>query len=301
MSKTYFKSYIWLLETLQSHGSLTLKELQSLWLHSAVNDEGKKLAPRTFSNHIRAIFDIFGIEIVCDRKDNTYYIDNEDDVCDRNVRDWMLDALSLGNLLNESLGLKDRIVFENAPSGYNHLATVISAIRDNDVLDVVYHSYQKEAPESLILEPYCLREHKKRWYLYARKGNDSTPHMFALDRIQSMVVGKSKFSLPKSFDVDEYFSGVYGPRVYSDMKCETVVLKVSAFQSKYFMSLPLHKSQEILEETLDYTIFKYHLVPDYDFRQDVLSFGDQVEILEPSALRKDIAGIVSKLNLKYNL
>lgn len=167
MSKTYFKSYIWLLETLQSHGSLTLKELQSLWLRSAVNDEGKKLAPRTFSNHIRAIFDIFGIEIVCDRKDNTYYIDNEDDVYDRNVRDWMLDALSLGNLLNESLGLKDRIVFENAPSGYNHLATVISAIRDNDVLDVVYHSYQKEAPESLILEPYCLREHKKRVSLRA--------------------------------------------------------------------------------------------------------------------------------------
>ncbi len=301
MSKTYFKSYIWLLETLQSHGSLTLKELQSLWLRSSVNDEGKKLAPRTFSNHIRAIFDIFGIEIVCDRVNNTYRIDNEGDVYGHKMRDWMLDALSLGNLLNESLGLRNRIVFENAPSGYNHLATVIGAMRDNNVLDVVYHSCQKKASENLVLEPYCLREYKKRWYLYARKDNDSTPHMFALDRIQSLVVRKSKFSFPKSFDVDEYFSGVYGPRVYSDKKCATVVLKVSAFQSKYFMSLPLHKSQEILEETSDYTIFKYHLVPDYDFRQDVLSFGDQVEILEPSALRKDIADIVSKLNLKYIL
>ena len=32
MAKNYFKSYIWLLEILQSRGRLTLKELQSLWL-----------------------------------------------------------------------------------------------------------------------------------------------------------------------------------------------------------------------------------------------------------------------------
>ena len=63
MARNYFKSYIWLLETLQSRGHLTLKELQELWLYSSVNDEKKELAPRTLFNHIKSIFDIFGIEI----------------------------------------------------------------------------------------------------------------------------------------------------------------------------------------------------------------------------------------------
>ena len=65
MAKKYFKSYIWLLETLQSRGPLTLKEIKSLWLDSSVNDEGKNLATRTFVNHIHAIADIFGIDIKC--------------------------------------------------------------------------------------------------------------------------------------------------------------------------------------------------------------------------------------------
>ena len=55
MAKNYFKSYIWLLETLQSRGPLTLKQIQELWLKSSVNDERKPLAPRTFAKHSRYI------------------------------------------------------------------------------------------------------------------------------------------------------------------------------------------------------------------------------------------------------
>ncbi len=32
MAKNYFKSYIWLLETLQTRGRLTLKEIKDLWM-----------------------------------------------------------------------------------------------------------------------------------------------------------------------------------------------------------------------------------------------------------------------------
>ena len=44
--------------------------------------------------------------------------------------------------------------------------------------------------------------------------------------------------LPRQFNAREYFAGIYGPRVYPDMKAETVVLKVSGMQVKYFKSLP---------------------------------------------------------------
>ena len=70
MAKNYFKSYIWLLETFQSRGPQTLKEIKDLWKRSAINEEGKELATRTFANHITSIADIFGIDIVCDRKTN---------------------------------------------------------------------------------------------------------------------------------------------------------------------------------------------------------------------------------------
>ena len=71
MAKNYFKSYIWLLETLQSRGPLTLAEIKKLWMRSSVNDEGKELATRTFANHVASIADIFGIDILCDRRETT--------------------------------------------------------------------------------------------------------------------------------------------------------------------------------------------------------------------------------------
>jgi hypothetical protein len=101
-----------------------------------VNELGSDLPARTFANHIEAIFDIFGIEIVCDRRDNTYSIINEDDMDGTGIRSWMLDALSLNSLLNESAGMKDRIFFENVPSSHQFLTTVIQAIRDNRKLKV---------------------------------------------------------------------------------------------------------------------------------------------------------------------
>ena len=300
MAKNYFKSYIWLLETLQSHGRLTLKELQALWMRSSVNDEYKELAPRTLSNHIQSIADVFGIVIECDRHDNTYHISNDEEVGGSEVRTWMLEALSLNSLLNESASMKDRILFEGNPSSQKHLSTIIQAIRNGKVIEVRYKSYRKAEEETLILEPYCLREFKNRWYLYAHKGSDPEPHMFALDRIKTANVSEHSFRMPAKFNAHDFFSGIYGARVYPDMMAETVTVKATAMQANYFRSLPLHPSQEEIETTEDYSVFKYFLTPDYDFKQDILSFGTRVEIIEPESLRSEFRKMVNEIKKLYD-
>ena len=183
MAKNYFKSYIWLLETLQSRGPLTLQEIKDLWTRSSVNDDGKELATRTFSNHVASIADIFGIDIVCDRRNNKYSIENSEDLDGQGIRAWMLDALSLNSLLNESAGMKDRIFFENVPSSHQFLTPIIQAIRGNRKLKVRYHGYTMEEEMTYEIEPYFIREFKRRWYLYGHKeyDEDTEPHMYALD------------------------------------------------------------------------------------------------------------------------
>ena len=300
MAKNYFKSYIWLLETLKSHGHLTLKELQSLWMRSSVNDEYKELAPRTLSNHIQSILDVFGIEIACNRSDNTYFIKNADEIGSGSVRTWMLEALSLNSLLNESTGMKDRIIFESIPSCQKHLTTIIQAIRDNKVIEVKYKSYRKPDSEDLILEPYCLREFKNRWYLYAHKSGVDEPHLYALDRMISVEVGGRKFKMPSKFNPAEYFSGIYGVRIYPDMKQESITIKATAMQANFFRSLPLHPSQEEVEHTDEYSVFKYFVTPDYDFIQDILSFGAEVEILGPDRVRELFRRKIDNISCLYN-
>ena len=301
MAKNYFKSYIWLLETLQSRGPLTLAQIRQLWRRSSVNELGSDLPARTFANHIEAISDIFGIEIVCDRRDNTYRIVNEEDMDGSGIRSWMLDALSLNSLLNESAGMKDRIFFENVPSSHQFLTTVIQAIRDNRKLKVRYQGYRMDEERTFDLEPYFIREFKRRWYLYGHKDYDKDykPHMYAMDRMLEVEILPDSFKLPDGLDAKTWFQSLYGIRKYDDMKPQQVLLKVYGKQVRYFRSLPLHSSQEEVETHRDHSIFAYNLAPDFDFKQDILSFGDSIEVLEPQRLRSDIASIISISNKIY--
>ncbi|HBN05961.1 MAG TPA: WYL domain-containing protein, partial [Bacteroidales bacterium] len=61
---------------------------------------------------------MFDVDIACDRKDgNKYFIEYEEDLNKEKVRNWLLNSLSVNNIINESHRLKDRILFENIPSG----------------------------------------------------------------------------------------------------------------------------------------------------------------------------------------
>ena len=287
------------MEILQSRGPQTLKEIKDLWMRSAINEEGKELATRTFANHIASIADILGIDIVCDRKTNRYYIENIDDVGGKSIREWMLDALCLNSLLNESASLRDRVIFENVPSNRRFLADIIQAIRDNYKLEIRYKSYRKTEEETFIIEPYLLKEFKRRWYLYGYKGDADGPHMMALDRMIDVDIIPEEFTMPEEFLAEDYFRGIYGARVYPNMKREMVKLKVYGTQVQYFRSLPLHSSQKEVEKNDKYSVFTYFITPDYDFKQDVLSFGDKVEVLEPKELREEMRGIIRSLTTRY--
>ena len=301
MAKNYFKSYIWLLETLQTRGRLTLNEIKDLWMRSSINDEGKELATRTFANHVAAIADIFGIDIVCDRSDNTYRIENEGDIGGSGIHDWLMEALSLNNLINESAGLRTRLLFESEPSSHRFLTDIIRAIRDERMIEVNYQSFKMEAPRDFLLEPFCLKEYKRRWYLFARdhKGGYKEPHSFALDRMNTVAISEEPFTVPKNFNAQSFFSTRYGVLQYEGEKPAHIKLKVCARQANYFRTLPLHSSQKETEKTAEYSIFSYYLTPNYDFIHDILYYGDDVEVLEPLDLRKQLYELNKKAIKNY--
>ena len=64
---------------------------------------------------------------------------------------------------------------------------------------------------------------------------------------------------------------------------------------------PLHTSQEEIETHEDFSVFSYFLTTDYDFMQDVLSFGKEVEVLAPKTLRREISQIINSLSNNYRI
>ena len=130
MAINYFNRYIWLIEVINRHGYISRKDISDLWARSQLNEFGESYLPeRTFHNHISSIFETFGIEIKCDRSLG-YYIANSDDIKGDEIRKWLMQSLSLNNLLNESHNMRDSIIFEEVPSSEKYLSAIIEAIHD---------------------------------------------------------------------------------------------------------------------------------------------------------------------------
>jgi predicted DNA-binding transcriptional regulator YafY len=106
------------------------------------------------------------------------------------------------------------------------------------------------------------------------------------------------FEYPKDFDPKEYFAGCYGVIADDGTKIEHVVLKVSAGQANYLRDLPMYDNQK--EERHDeYSILRLDVRPTFDFQQEILWNGEDLEVLEPYWLRKEMAGKIKRMWNKY--
>lgn len=298
MAKDSFKRYIWILDTIQRYGRITLKELKAKWERSSLNDEGKPLADRTFANYKANIEQIFDIEIKCDRATNEYYIDNEDDLAGNSIRDWMLNSLSLRNLLNESAGLHERILLEDVPSSHRFLTSIIGSMRDNKKLCISYKGHSMTEYKDMVIHPYSIRLFKRRWYLIAYSEYSKGIRLYMLDRAESVKVLDETFEMPESFDAEAFFEEFHGVHL---SKSEKVCVKVKFLSSKRDLvrTIPLHSTQKEIETTSSYSVFEYYLRPNFDFKQEILSYMNSAEVLEPVTLRRELASVLLDMYKLY--
>ena len=300
MANNLINKYIWLVETIYKAKRITFEELNEKWLENDLS-EGIELALRTFHKWRIAVEEMFGLVIECERKGGYhYYIANAEELKSGRIRNWLLNTISVSNLLIDNQHMKDRILLEDIPSGQKYLADIIAAMKKGHFLNMTYQSYWQEESKTFVVEPYCVKLFKQRWYMLARSPYLDKILVYSLDRILRLEVDKDKkFKLPQTFDASVYFAECFGVIVGDDTNVENVKLKVSTDQANYLRSLPLHHSQQEIERTDTYSIFALKVRPTYDFQQEILWNGKEVEVLEPLWLRKEMAEKVKSMWNKY--
>ena len=301
MAKNYFDRYVWLIDVINRHGHISFKDISYLWSRSPLNTVGENYLPeRTFHNHREAIFETFGIEIKCDRSLG-YYIANSDDLEADGLRQWLLESLSMNNLLNETKDMRDRILFEKIPSSQKWLLVIVNAMRDGKVIEMTYQSFTKYEPSTYKAKPYCLKLFKQRWYMLAKSEGKDELRIYALDeRMINVVQTDLDYKLPAKFKADKYFADYFGIIVNTNYEPQTVKIRVAKDQEKYFDTLPLHDSQEKIESDEDYAVYTYRVATTYDFKQELLRYGPDVEVLAPEDFREEVAQDVRKMIKLYD-
>ena len=297
MGKELFSRYVWLLETIHRAGKITFEEINARWLRSELSG-GETLSLRTFHHHRDAIEELFDINIECIKRGGyCYYIEDTEELEKGCVRKWLLNSFAVDNLIVESRKLKSRILLEEVPSGKRYLIPLIEAMRDGMIVEVDYQSFRQQVPANFEIEPYCLKLFRQRWYVVARSPHYNRVMIYSLDRILDLEVSEKTFYYPEEFNPQSYFDACFGIVADDDIGIETVQLKVYAPQDKYFDALPLHHSQRTVEVTEGHTVYEYRIRPTYDFVQELLSHGADVEVL----LRSRLGDIAKEMVALYNI
>ena len=257
--QSLISKYVWVIETIYRQGPISFKELNERWLRDDIS-RGVEIPKRTFDNWKYVIWDMFGISIVNEnRGEYRYYIENEEDISKNGLRSWLYNTFCVSNALANSQSIKERILLEYVPSGQDYLQPIIEAMKENRVLKRVY----------------------------------------ALDRIKHIHATDETFEMPKDWTAEKFFDGCYGIIADQTIKPQTVKLKLTASQANYIRDLQLHETQEEIERNDQYSIFQFFLRPAFDFQQEILWNGEDVEVLEPLWLRKEIAGMIKRMWNKY--
>jgi hypothetical protein len=299
MAKNTVNKYVWLVDTIYKAKKISFEDINKQWLDNEMS-EGKALSIRTFHKWRIAIEEMFGLVIENEQGGQyRYYIQNADELKNGSMRSWLFNTLTVSNLMLDSVSIKDKVLFEEIPDGEQYLPVILEALKKDLVLGMTYQSYWRDEANTFEVEPYCLKAFKQRWYLVARSPYYDKVMIYALDRVQWLGLTDKSFKYLKDFNAEDYFEDCFGIIADHNISIEKVKLKVSAGQANYLRSLTLHQTQREIERTDEYSIFTVRLRPTFDFRQEILSQGSDIEVLEPKWFRDEVAEISKHMWNKY--
>ena len=275
----------------------TFSEISNyLDFESDLQEYNFNVSKRTFQRDLDDIRSLYNIDILYDFSRKVYYIDFDEQP---EMNERILEAFDTFNALNISDRLSNFIHFEKRrPQGTENLYGLLHAIKNKIQISFAYQKFWEEEITQRIAEPYALKEFKNRWYVLANDLKDKKVKSFALDRLSELEITKSKFRLPNDFNVTEHFRYCFGIISPNEHLPEEVILSFDPFQGKYIKSLPLHESHVIMKDNADELVIKLTLFVTHDFFMEILSFGENVKVIQPANLISDLKRVYENaLNL----
>lgn len=272
--------------------------LDKLGSESELNEMKFEISKRTFQRDLKEIETLYGIEIKFDRSRKVYFIseDNQDEYSER-----MFEALDIFQVLNLNQSISDFIQFDTRkPEGTEHLSGLLYAIQNRFQVQFRYQKFWSDEVEVRTVEPYLLKEFKKRWYVFVYDLERKEFRTFGLDRLFALNITQTKFQHPQKINPKEFFKDCFGIVGPGDQSPQDIKLKFTEGQGNYIRTMPLHHSQQILEDNNGEMIVLLKLVPTYDFVQELLSHGEFVQVLAPKNLEKQLKTRMQEALRLYN-
>lgn len=183
--------------------------------------------------------------------------------------------------------------------GLDKLPTLYKSITNKSALNIEYQSFKESEPKLLIIHPYYLKQFNKRWFLFGLNNKDKLIYNLPLDRIKSISQSSEKYIENTTLVFKEYFEDIVGVSFTQNEKPIKIKLKISNQVTPYILTKPLHGSQKKLESKADGTIIEIEVIPNFELKQLLLSYGNGIEVVSPLSYREEIKSNIESMMNNY--
>lgn len=293
----FYKRYLYIIDRLTTV-PCNFKDLHKHVMAKLENDDlgnNFEYSSRTFDRDKKDILDLFGIDIIYNRKDKLYYINDE---IEAPAVSRMIEAFSIHQALKDGDKLSPSIYLEKRKVTGTHLINgILYAIQNRFMISFTHTKFWDMEISQRIVKPIAIKESDHRWYLIARDEKDGSVKNFGFDRITNLKISDTTFK-SVAFDVDKNYQHAFGIETYEPV--QKIVLSFTWQQGNYIKSFPLHSSQKIVKDTDEELVIELYIHPTNDIVMELLKYGDNVKVIEPVSLLNDIKKRIKRMSNLYN-
>ena len=186
----------------------------------------------------------------------------------------------------------------NYVDGLQYLSILFEAIVNKQTLKITYCPFNK-SPYITTVHPYYIKQYNGRWFLFGLSINGIFQNIsnMALDRIQDIQFSLEQYIPNHEYNFEEYFEDIIGVTKSANDIAVKISLRFSSHRLPYVLSKPMHESQR--NSRANEGIIELEVIPNKEFYQRLLSFGSDIEVLEPQFVREEMTKNAQKLYELY--
>ena len=193
---------------------------------------------------------------------------------------------------NGAIGYQESIDLK----GREHIGLLFNLILKRKVTKLIYQAYGKPQ-QDIIVFPYHLKQFNNRWFLFGYNEEYKSISNYPLDRIESILELGENFESSEINWMD-YFDDIIGVTKPEDAEIQVVKLKFSEKRINYVLTKPLHGTQKLDKTDEAGLTIQIEVMPNPELYQLILSFGEDVEVISPNEVRKEI---IDKINVMKDI
>lgn len=171
---------------------------------------------------------------------------------------------------------------------------IFKGIKTRHSLEFDYKSLSKQEYSKRVVHPYHVVCQKGNWYFLGFAEAQQDVRIYALSRMKNVCVTSSTFTFPKDFSPDNYIDKEQGVWISTEKPIKIELVFDSSINT-YILERTWHQTQTIHQNEDGSVHLSFMTNQLHEIFHWVLSFGSNVQVLNPPELKEKIIEEAKKI------